>query len=135
MNLTNIILSIFPNAVLTALTKDMPKVDEELFLQNEELKNGFIEIYNTSLRQGTDIPAYEAIVIFQNKLHFEDSLRRLCEENSDFKDFPRISLLHGLKDKNVPLSHSWYVHEELLCEASQFCSYPDYGHISVGKSD
>ena len=91
--ISKLILSIFPNAVLTALTKDTSKVDEELFLQNEELKNRFIEIYNTSLRQDTDIPAYEAIAIFQNKLHFEDNLRCLCEENSDFKLFPWISLL------------------------------------------
>ena len=126
-----IISWISPSMLISILTKDLPTVDKDAFVQNTFIKNAMIDVFTTSLRQGSYAASNEVLALFQKELHFEASLRNLTKNASILSKVPRISMFHGLKDKNVPFSHSWYVHEDLLNEISEIYSFPEYGHISL----
>eukprot|EP00567_Pseudictyota_dubia_P014954 CAMPEP_0197462242 /NCGR_PEP_ID=MMETSP1175-20131217/58579_1 /TAXON_ID=1003142 /ORGANISM="Triceratium dubium, Strain CCMP147" /LENGTH=356 /DNA_ID=CAMNT_0042997681 /DNA_START=106 /DNA_END=1176 /DNA_ORIENTATION=- len=113
--------------------KDLPEVDQKVFLENADLQVAFLRDVKTSLHQSACSAVVEARVLFREGFYFEQSLRDGWAklQGSVRKRVPRVSLFHGHLDVNVPLSHSQCVQEQVLGGNSRLVEYPNLGHLSV----
>lgn len=122
--------------MISLMLKYVPEADREI-LKDETLQETFIEDVEHATKQSCAGYAMyiEAKSIFRPNLAYEASLQKITKEIE--KEMPPIHIFHGTVDVNVPISHSKYLKEHVLCGKADLTVFQDLGHIStiLGRSD
>jgi hypothetical protein len=114
---------------------EIPSVDCAIL--SNKITGGFmVGIFRDALRQGGSGAELEAAVLFRSHPSFEETLKKQYKPNMSSSDgvsslLPKITIYQGMLDKNVPPSHSQYVHDKLLGQSSTLVTFDDLGHVSL----
>jgi len=112
--------------------KDLPQSDRDVMMK-EDVFGLLMEDVKTAYLQGSSSFVTEAIALFRDDMPFEEDLKEnySSDQFNTSRHFPKVSIFHGLKDVNVPVAHSRYVHEKIFNKSSSLFEYPEIGHISL----
>ena len=137
--ISSIMSKILPRSALQRLFKaqmsQMPQSDQEA-LSDPIILDQFCDIMTHAMRQGPSwaAPLDISLCMSSKPILNEESLKSYyvsSNDNNNDDHVPFVSIFHGKKDMNVPVTHGMYVHEEIFQKKSKLFCYEEDGHASI----
>jgi pimeloyl-ACP methyl ester carboxylesterase len=134
---SHLFLTVLPARLVLKLipTKHLPEVDKDSFAEEDSAFGTYmVKVIKSSFRQGSNAAVLEASIVFYPEQGFETTLKKRYQKivaEGDTDSLPRVAILQGQLDVNVPPSHAEYIHKEWMLETAKIFRYQDLGHISM----